>query len=48
MKKFRIKSTSGGIWGDGFFNGLEAAETYPTRQKVKEDEIEVPTTKRHR
>jgi len=42
MKKFRIKEMGGGIWAEGFFDGLLASEDYLTRPKVKKADIILP------
>jgi len=36
MKKFRVREVSGGVWGDGFFEGLSCAENYKERPEVSE------------
>ena len=44
MKKFRIKSIGGGIYGLGFLEGLKASEDYTSRPRPKTEDIEIPKT----
>lgn len=44
MKKYRIKSITGGVWGLGFLEGLQASESYTERPKVRKEDIEIPKT----
>lgn len=46
MGKFRVLGCSGGIFGQGFLEGLKAAEDYESRAIIKKEDIEVPATNR--
>lgn len=43
MKKYRVKSLPNGLWGDGFINGLKAADTKKERKPIEtKEEIDYP------
>jgi hypothetical protein len=46
MKKFRVRGCSGGMFGQGFLEGLKAAEDYESKPIIKDEDIEVPVPSR--
>lgn len=44
MVKYKVRSCSGGVYGDGFLAGLQACETRAERKPIKKSDVEPPTT----